>query len=91
VGEGERGSVGTGLSVNDRGRRWRNFNPFISAIVNVVNHLIWEMKLRKELQPVSVFYEDVKYAVHKLLKVKYLREAKQNDIFFVCRHTFDPP
>jgi hypothetical protein len=41
---------------------------FFSAIVNVVNHLIWEMKLRKELQPVSVFYEDVKYAVHKLLK-----------------------
>jgi hypothetical protein len=68
-----------------------NFNPFISAIVNVVNHLIWEMKLRKEMQPVSVFYEDVKYAVHKLLKVKFLREAKQNDIFFVCRHTFDPP
>jgi hypothetical protein len=69
----------------------RNFNPFISALVNVVNHLIWEMKLRKELQPVSVFYEDFKYAVHKLLKVKYLREAKQNDISFVCRHTFDPP
>jgi hypothetical protein len=69
----------------------RSFNPFISALVSVVNHLIWEMKLRKELQPVSVFFEDVKYAVHKLLKVKYLREAKQNDIFFVCRHTFDPP
>jgi hypothetical protein len=69
----------------------RSFNPFISALVSVVNHHIWEMKLRKELQPVSVFFEDIKYAVHKLLKVKYLREAKQNDIFFVCRHTFDPP
>jgi hypothetical protein len=53
----------------------RSFHPFISALVNVVNHLFWEMKLRKELQPVSVFFEDVKYAVHKLLKVKYLREA----------------
>jgi hypothetical protein len=69
----------------------RNYNPFISAMVNVVNHLLWEMKLRKDLQPLSVFYEDVKFAAYKLLKYKYLREAKQSDIFFVCRHTFDPP
>jgi len=69
----------------------RNYNPFISALVNIVNHLIWEMKLRKELQPLSIFFEDVKFAAYKILKCKYIREAKQNDIFFVCRHTFDPP
>jgi hypothetical protein len=60
----------------------RNYNPFISAFVNIINHLIWELKLRKELQPLSVFYEDVKFAAYKLLKCKYIREAKQNDIFF---------
>ncbi len=64
----------------------RNYNPFISAMVNVVNHLVWEMKLRKELQPLSVFYEDVKFAAYKLLKCKYLREAKQSDIF-LCAGT----
>jgi hypothetical protein len=69
----------------------RNYNPFISALVNIVNHLLWEMKLRKELQPLSIFFEDEKFAAYKILKCKYIREAKQNDIFFVCRHTFDPP
>ena len=67
------------------------FNPFVSALVNVVNHAIWEMKLKKDLVPVSTFLEDFSYAACKLTGNKYLREANEKSNLLVCRHEFRPP
>jgi hypothetical protein len=67
------------------------FNPFVSALVNVVNHAIWEMKLKKDLVPVSTFLEDFSYAAYKLNGNKYLRESKEKSNLLVCRHEFRPP
>jgi hypothetical protein len=65
---------------------------FISCIVNLTNNLIWEMKLRKNIIPVSIFYEDLKTQVVRTLKMlSKLREAKHAEPFFACRHTYDPP
>jgi hypothetical protein len=67
-------------------------NMFISCIVNITNNLIWEIKLRKNIIPVSIFYEDLKMQVSRTLKMSSkLREAKHAEPFFACRHTYDPP
>jgi hypothetical protein len=67
-------------------------NMFISCIVNITNNLIWEIKLRKTVIPVSIFYEDLKMQVSRTLKMSSkLREAKNAEPFFACRHTYDPP
>ncbi|MFN9939479.1 MAG: hypothetical protein ACK56I_08385, partial [bacterium] len=50
----------------------REYNPFVSATVNVLNHAIWELKLKKELVPVSIFIEDFIYTASKLTGNKYL-------------------
>ena len=67
-------------------------NMFISCIVNITNNLVWEIKLRKTVIPVSIFYEDLKMQVSRTLKMSSkLREAKNAEPFFACRHTYDPP
>jgi hypothetical protein len=67
------------------------FNPFVSALVNVVNHAIWELKLKKDLVPVSTFLEDFSYAAYKLSGNKFLRESRDKSNLLVCRHEFRPP
>jgi hypothetical protein len=69
----------------------REYNPFVSATVNVLNHAIWELKLKKELVPVSIFIEDFIYTASKLTGNKYLRESKAKSNLLVCRHEFRPP
>ncbi len=58
----------------------REYNPFVSATVNVLNHAIWELKLKKELVPISIFIEDFIYTASKLTGNKYLRESKATSV-----------
>jgi hypothetical protein len=67
-------------------------NMFVSCMVNVVNYYIWNLKLKKCLNPVSIFIKDISETVYKCLKMlKKLLEAKLSSNLIVCRHTFDPP
>jgi hypothetical protein len=67
-------------------------NTFISAIVSLVHFLTWECKLRKELSPLGIFFENTEGEVKKMLKIsKVLRIARSKANFFVCRHFSDPP
>jgi len=70
----------------------QKYNIFISGIVNTVNFAIWNYKLRKELPPVSIFYQDFQHAIVKLLVASNeMRIAKTNGNYWVCRYHFTPP
>jgi hypothetical protein len=43
-------------------------NTFISCIVDIVNMSLWEIRLRKEMLPISVFLADVNNQVYKVIK-----------------------
>ena len=67
-------------------------NMFVSCVVNVVIYYIWNLKLKKSLNPVSIFIKDISETVYKCLKMsKKLLESKLSSNLIVCRHTFDPP
>jgi hypothetical protein len=67
-------------------------NIFISCIVNTVNYMIWELKLRKETTTVGTFFIDLIAQVNRSLQLsEMLRDAKHAEPFFACRHTYDPP
>jgi hypothetical protein len=67
-------------------------NLFISTLVNMINFLIWNMKLRKELVPLGSFIEDINLEAYNLIKRSAkIREEKTNANFWVCRYTFTPP
>jgi hypothetical protein len=70
----------------------RRNNLFVSCIVNAVNYYIWNLKLKKSVNPLSIFIKDISDTVYKCLKMsKKLLEAKLSSNLIVCRHTFDPP
>jgi hypothetical protein len=59
----------------------------------ISNHLIWEMKLRKELLPVSIFYEDLKYSGCSNFLGVCIPTVIETKHEFLCvyRYTFEPP
>jgi hypothetical protein len=54
-------------------------NFFIASCVFSANFMIWQMKLQKNLVPVSVFLENLKFEIDRMLKrSKFLREEKES-------------
>jgi hypothetical protein len=73
---------------------WTTLIPsYLILSCNISNHLIWEMKLRKGLLPVSIFCEDPMYSgCSNFLRVCIPTGTEtKREFFFVCRHTLKPP
>ena len=69
------------LSYNNQGIK----NSFVTAMVLTTNFMIWEMKLQKSLLPISIFKENLKFEMKKILsRSAFLREEREK-IMNLCR------
>jgi len=67
-------------------------NLFISSVISLVNHWIWETKLKKTILPVSTFKNDICFYIFKLVKSSVkIRDAKIAANYEICRREFRPP